>query len=557
MQKYERYALWVTLLGCAAITSVMFAYFKWVTGLFFPSVLPEVVSDGMYYLTQIKEVLDGHPLLGNPYIIEHVQDRFPGLIAPIWITSIPGLLGLHINSVFIVNAFLYSMLLGGLLYMICNKLNNKRVWVSAFLALLGVASVHNLMMRPAIMQTVYPAFALFTLALIGVITQPQARKQYVFLGLTTALSFYLYPYLWMITFTVVGLLVLMSLWKRDWPVFKYLVVMGIGIVIVCIPQILLTVDLLTNELGQELHGRIGLVKTHLIHPYAILFSKYTILTVVSLLLLRIKRPLSKPETVAALLTCALLIATFSNVITGKEMHFDTHFWRIGMFVNIIAIAVFIEVIKQGTVQRLIACVCLAGLLLTTVNRVAIRAGGFAYLKQTEEFHQYQRDIQGYAEVFSYIEKERIENKVILSSSPLSAYIPIYTKNYIFSYGPERSHTISNAELLERFLLLHVDRINTKFIKDNLVTFSGWSAEREAALKNAYGENVDRIELLGGDAYIDAILTQVKEIDKTYDSTLRKYQVDYIIIDSLSDNNPRLPKDSKRIFETDRFTIYSL
>ncbi len=557
MQNQERCAWIVVLLGSVAVTCVMFHFMKSVTGSFLPAVLPEIETDAIYYLVQVQEVLDGHPMLGNPYIIEHVGDRFPGLILPIWIAALPGFLGMGINAVFAVNALLYSLLLGSLLFMICNKLNNKRVWVSAGIAILGTASLHNLMIRPAIMQIVYPAFALFTLALIQVLDAPKEKKPYVYLWLTTALSFYVYPYLWMITFTTVGLLGIMFLSQRNRQACKNLAITSLGIAIVCIPQIVLTAYLMSDPLGQELHARIGLVHTHLIHPNAILFAKYTILIVIGLSMLRMLRGLQNAERVVLLIAVALLIATFSNVITGKEMHFDTHFWRIGMFVSIIAVPVFWEAARRSSVQRTVAIVCLAALLLTIVNRVAIRAGAYAYLKQQEITRQRERDIQEYTAVFAYFNNEHIEDKVIMTTSSLSPYIPLYTKNYIFFYGPARSNMISNAELLDRFLLQYIDFIDAQYIVDNMVSYIGWQPEREAALRRAYGETIQPIDILGGTDYIDALLTRKNEMERSYDALLGAYRLDYVVIDALSKENPRVPAGSKELYRTDRFTIYAL
>jgi len=550
-------AWFAVLLGCTAITSIVFIFFKITVGSFLPAILPEIQSDLLYYLVQAKEVLDGFPMLGNPYIIEHSKAQFPGLLLPIWLTALPGFLGVGINTLYVINVFFYSILLGGLLFIISKKCTNNKLWLSVGISILGLASLHNLMIRPAIMQTVYPAFALFVIALLGVLKNPHSTKQYIYLGLITSVSFYLYPYLWMITFTAVGMLILTAALQRNWGTLQRLLVMEICILAICIPQILTTISLFTDAGAHELQNRIGLVETHRIHPLAIVYAKYTFMTVGGLLLLRTQRKLRVPELLTLLLTASLLIATYSNLITGKELHFETHFWRIGMFINIIAIAVFTEAVKEGRVQRTVAGACLALLLFATVNRVAIRMGGFAYLTKTEVTHASYRNFQSFETIFNYFNNNNIADVVIMAPERLSRYIPLYTKNYVYFVGPARSHTISDSELLERFIIKNIDRITGELLMQNLVTFRGWKAEREASILNAYGGNVQPIERIGGQEFIEATLAKSKQIDKEYDIFLRKYQIDYIVIDAMATYNPRLPTGSSPVFQTDRFTIYKV
>ena len=549
---------WVTMLvGCFIVTAVAFVYFKVATGSFIPAILPEIQADLLYYLTQAKEVLDGYPMLGNPYIIEHVNDRFFGLLLPIWLTAIPGVFGVSINGVYAINAFLYSLLLGCFLFIFCKKVLHDKPWLAACITILGVASLHNLMIRPAIMQTVYPAFALFTVTLLGVLERPQNMIRYILLGIVTAFTFYLYPFLWMITFTAIGLLTIAAALKGDRTMLRYLVIMEVIIVALCVPQILNSIALFTNESAHELHYRVGLMETHLIHPWAILFAKYTFIIVGGLLLLKTQRKLQTPEILLLLLASSLLIATFSNGITGKEMNFDTHFWRIGMFVNIVAIPVLITSIQGSRTQHIIASVCLAAVLLTTVNRVAIRGGGFVYLRGQESSRNYHKSIQSYKEVFRFFNENKIINSVVMAPDILSSYIPLYTKNYIFFVGPAKYHSIPNEELLERFLIKNIDRINKEYLIQNIIVYTGWKAEREAFTANAYGGNMQPIDWLGGDVFINSTLQQSTTIDKEYEKSLKQFTVDYVVIDRLSQNNPRLPIGSTVVFQTERFTIYKI
>src|SRR3990167_6267297 len=178
----------------------------------------------------MREVIDGHPWLGSPFIREYADAHFPGLILPIWMGAIPGLMGLSVNNMFLFNTVFYNVLTGGLLYVLCLRLTRGNRAISVVTALIGILSLHNLLIRP-VLQMVYPTLAVFLLCLLGVLEKPHDRWRYVWLGVVAAFAFYLYPHLWMPIFAAIGFLFLRALWMRDWQTTRYLVVAGIGIAV--------------------------------------------------------------------------------------------------------------------------------------------------------------------------------------------------------------------------------------------------------------------------------------------------------------------------------------
>ena len=48
-----------------------FLYFKTTLGNEYKRVLNQVVDGELFYMARIKDVIDGHPILGNAYLYEH------------------------------------------------------------------------------------------------------------------------------------------------------------------------------------------------------------------------------------------------------------------------------------------------------------------------------------------------------------------------------------------------------------------------------------------------------------------------------------------------------
>jgi hypothetical protein len=558
MRKKDLWA-WVSVIaGSALAAAVLFAYYRATTGHWLPPVLPQVEEDSLYYLAQMRSVLEGRPFLGNPFIREYAGAFFPGLLLPVWIAALPGFFGLGINAVFAVDAMLFSVLTGLLLHALCLRMSGGRRTLSAALAILGVALLHNLLIRPAIMQTVYPAFGLFLLSLHAVLRSPRSRTAYAGLAVTAAVAFYLYTYLWMIAFTVIGLLFLRALLQRDRDVLLRLLVTGAAILLLCLPQLLHTVSLFRDPGMAEIVARTGLVETRRVLPLTIFNLKYTILLLATLLFLRTRRALTVPEILLALVGTSLLIGAFSNVVTGKEMDFNTHFWRFELPLGILVLAAMSPVLigKHSRLERIAAGCLSAAFLFTIVNRTFVSANAYRYLHVGQQAAKF-RALQEYERLFTFFNRNERDGAVILSNPSIAQYIPIYTNDYVFYYYRAGLHVIPTDELRMRFLAAYVNAVNEPFIRATIDDSVGINISRTALYRNAYGGNVQPLDLVGGQAFVDRIQREHAAIDKDYEGILRRFAVSYVIIDrAAGDNNPRVPAGAASIYDDKRFTIYA-
>ncbi|MEK7563580.1 MAG: hypothetical protein AAB544_04270, partial [Patescibacteria group bacterium] len=204
----------LVLLGSFFLATAPFVLFRLQLGMWLPDILPQVSSDALYYVKQMREVVDGHPSIGNPFIREYADAHFPGLVFPMWLGAVPGILGLGVNGMFAFNTIFYGVLGGVLLYVLCLKFTKGSQIISIGTTLIGVLSLHNFLIRP-ILQIVYPTLAIFLLCLLGVLEKPHGKWRYAGLGLVAVFAFYLYPHLWMPIFAAIGFLFLRALWMRD------------------------------------------------------------------------------------------------------------------------------------------------------------------------------------------------------------------------------------------------------------------------------------------------------------------------------------------------------
>lgn len=548
----------IVIIGSIGMTTLPFIFYYKTTGFFLPSVLPQLGTDVLFYLGNVKEVLDGHIFLGNPFIKEYADTISPGIILPIWITAIPGLFGIGINATFAINTILYSIIAGILLYVFCLRITQKNIF-SAVLAVFGLGYLHELLIRPITLQITGPVLLLFAMALLSVIECPYKKRNYVFLGVLCVFSFYLYPHLWMMVFGTIGLLFLLRILQKDRNALRAMVIMGIGITIACLPQILTIFSIFHDPLAQELSRRVGLVATHSIHPLTVFNLKYSILLVIGLLLLLYrKKKLSSTELLLLLLSGGTLLAAGSNVLTGKETDFRTHPFIMSMPVYIIGIAILFRSFfsQKNRVNRTIVAICLGGLLLTTVNRTYKNAGRYLSPQKQEDIASRFSSNKDYEQVFDFFNEQKEKDKVILSQYNMVSYIPLYTPHYLLYTFHAGLHTIPEEEIFERVLIQYVNETDPEIIVQNAMKMFGYWTKFELAYRRLKDESVNAMDVIGNEKeFTQRALAKHADINRNYEEYLQKYGVDYIVTDSRAEKNPRVPSAASVAFKNDRFTVY--
>ncbi len=164
---------------------------------------PEFVTDSLYYYAQMREVADGHPLIGNPYFLEHRDGIAPAFFIPVVVAAIPLMVGVPLTAAIILNLFIWSAVFLYLAYRLLRELElSPTVAVLASLAM--YLGAYMFMVRPVAMQIVFPVLLFVLLALLRWIRSPN-RTRSVTLAFAIALAPYTYTYLaYIVLATMVG-----------------------------------------------------------------------------------------------------------------------------------------------------------------------------------------------------------------------------------------------------------------------------------------------------------------------------------------------------------------
>ena len=155
-------------------------------------VVPSFTDESFYY-ARVQTVVKGYPAAGEPYFFEHRNDPPLVIFAGVWLNAIPQLAGLPLNTALFVNFILWSLLFAASLYYLFRELRVPP-WIAVFGTVLLYIQSYAHVWRAVTLQTVYPLYFLFYLALARLIRE-QSRGNIIFLTAVTGATFYFFAYL--------------------------------------------------------------------------------------------------------------------------------------------------------------------------------------------------------------------------------------------------------------------------------------------------------------------------------------------------------------------------
>ncbi len=425
---------------------------------------PQVIDDDLYYYARITDVAKGHPFLGNPYFLEYSGAMAPAFFLPDWINAAPLLLGLPLIPTIILNFLLWSVIFTILIYLIARQFDLSPP-ASAIAAIVSFLETYWLMMRPVAMQVIFPSFLLFLLALILWLKQKDNRSRQIFLIIASALTFYLYAYLWQIVCIILGLLFIYFLFQKQIKTARQLFVIFIGTIVLSIPAIIYTVKQIQAPFYWQTIARIGLISTHLPAYYAYQYGRWVIIVLAAYFLVwwvevRHHEVRPRPEIIALIFSgLGLLIMSVSNLLTGKELETALHTGRfitlwVPMFFTILIFrwwkekTLFSRSNWQGSALFIKVCICIlilltAGFLVSNLNRSL----PWSQISRTD-FKPYQE----YAAPFDWLNQNASSSNVIWANENISTYLPVMTRDYVFWDHLGTLHLMPSREVEDRFLL---------------------------------------------------------------------------------------------------------
>ncbi len=541
---------------------------------------PEFVTDSLYYYAQMREVADGHPLIGNPYFFEHRDGVAPAFFIPVDIAALPLMLGIPLSFTIVFNIFFWSAVFLYLSYQLLRVLELPRI-VGLLGSLLMYLGSYMFMVRPVAMQIIFPAFLFFLLALLRWIRNPN-RTNSVWLAVAVGLAPYTYTYLaYIVVFAMVGAF-LWYLQNRRMHEVRMLIGVGVGALALAVPYIKWTLlpQILHPEYS-ETATRIGLVFTRIPANEFFYYGRWVVLVLIVVALLRFGEGRIREVTNAPLAHFflfsgfGLLAAAGSNILTGTELSLAIHIGRFILLWFALSLAYlatfwFRERATWYSPNSLAALILIligmASLVRNVPRSLAFRTPDPTVTSALE--------IQSYAEPLRWLAVNAPGDSVVWSNDELAAYVPILTPDYVLFAQAGNLQLASDAEISDRYLLSRMGMTTKESLVRDLAKYSGaglgkeqpiaqnrevaWCTRLHALFPGKVCGTPTDGETLAGDAYFTELSVRADYLMMHRAEMLNGFKVRYLLLDTK--NDPPFETFGLRgdiLFENGRFRIYGL
>src|SRR3990167_9855430 len=545
-------------------------------------ILPSGTTDSRYYYARIHEVTDGHPLIGNPYVYENRDAIAPAQFLPDIVSAVPMLLGLPFNLGVVVNMFVWSLIFLILTYKLFRLLLMPRWWAILW-SVITYVGVYSFVIKPTVMQIVYPVFLVFLIALLKFLREPHNRKIQFLLSIVAASSFYTYAYLsYFVLFTLVFVFS-WYLFTRRFQELRSLMISGVLTVFMLVPFGVITVIQMGDPTHLELFRRLGLVYTHITAIEAFFFGRWIVIGLVALGLLWKFFPKNDEgnwvRRVFWLATgSALLVGLVLNIFTGVEFTLAIH---IGRFVRVWMVIVLGFGIYEWYMARLpvsevtskskqakyiivaLFLLILTGGVLRTIPR------GLSFFEYNSRGHSIA-DSQTYAPPLKWLDLHEPEESVIWANDSIAQYIPIMTRHYPLFAPQTILHSIRAQDLETRYLLSRsLGVLTIEDLKRDFGLHSGGGPAKEqpfAQNRQAWLCTKAKYLFSGlqcppytdpityqGDEYFEVMLQRYGVVKSNQATLLKHFNVKYLMVDRANDPTDQVPLD-KAIYDDGRFAI---
>lgn len=533
----------------------------------FQGIYKAMNNDERYYFARARDVMDGHSFLGNPYLFEHKNEQPMQFWLPDYILAKP-LAILNIENIhygYIFYDFLLPTILTLLTYSIIYLLTRSKTisfLSTAFLHLNLFLYIFNRAPSPQLNFIFWLLLFLFWLKFL----QDPSRKNALLTGIFFGLLFHVYTYYW--TFYVVFFAVFIGinfLLKRKIEYRKYLLI-GATAFAIAIPYFISMIKSVKLSYYSESLARVGMINTHL--PSGTKIVGWGMIILILLYVSYKKEVIKLGQRSIFLLSGSLaaMIVTNQQIITGKNLQFSSHYWMPSVFIYIFVLAFLFSYwqkkIKNRKIKVLLIIFVGVYIFYYPINYV-----NNIIMKDALKYRESEIMLQDYAPLFNWLNKNTELDSVVYADSDLSAYIPIYTSNNIYSFAMAGLHFMSDEEFQERFILNNYwDEFNKEYLLNK--KFSVWCSyyvtrngiyKSENKLRKLFFIQPKEYEFISQEE-IERILKMADEIkSRNFEEQLKKYRVDYFVQDKKKDVNWKLEKLDflQLLVEVDGFLVYKV
>lgn len=568
------------------LTAIPFADVRLVLGDTWQSIMP-AFGDEALYLARVETLVHGRTG-GNPYFLEHSEGAPLVIFGGAWLNALPQVAGLAFDASLIFNFVLWSLLFAAAGYWFLRELRIPS-WAAASGTFLLYLQSYPHVWRPVNLQTVYPFYFLFYVALMRFLRE-QSRRNIVFLALATGATFYMFAFLWQIALITLGLLFLYAAYMRRWPLARatFIAAGAGGLIGLPVPLYMLWLSRVSPHYWGSM-GRLGLVDTHLPMAEVIYSGGWigVVLILLAVLYWRV-RTLWDDDTFALLGLCiaisglGLWVMQGSNLITGKLLETGEHV-RVLILPWLICSTLALAVVlweRRVRLSRGLRLFSAAVLVLLFGASACTAYQRFTPFLPSHADSAAWRTQQLYAGPFTWLD-EHEKDPVVVWSEPrdyLATALPVFTRHFALYAFWGALELVSEDEIRERYLVsqyfnnptatdlaemssmelylgrgdvFHKPKTVERSIKLCRLLFF-WDADRDC------GTPPTPQELLGADFFSDLekkFKTDIKPNIKAY---LAKYHVTYLLKDKVLNPTYR-PQvlGAARVYEDDRYELYRL
>lgn len=560
IKKHKTAVILSVILGFLMV--LPFFYFQAKLGNNFKGILPEIVNDENFYYARIKDVVDGHPFLGNAYLLEHKNELPQSVFLAEWFLAQPiKLFDLNINTAHLVYNFLLPIIAFMLTYLGLYLISKSRFWSIIFSIFLFFGLYLLAFIRPVSPQFNFIFWLTQFIFLWLLISKSDFKNSpksdfsiLIFNIINFGLLFYIYPYYWTFYLIFFGILIAVYFWKNRGLAFKIAAVAAGGLIL-AIPYFYLNYLSAQLPYYTETLTRLGMIYTRFPSGIRIIF--YTIFGLVLFGFFLWKKIIkfdAKPLFfISGILASA--IAVNQHLITGKNIEFSSHYDMAAVFFLVFAVAYLIN--KYNANLKIIL-----GIIVFVFSVLGIKDYSQRALVINENII-YQ---QNYVSIFEWLNKNTEKDSVIYANADLSRLIPVYTANNVFYVRDANLFFISDREVLDRFILNNFFEVfNKDFVIKNERPIYG------VRYVDAYGHTVqgNKLRRLLGvgpepeiglpDKEIAEVINRAEELQSgDFIKELKQYRVDYLVWDKNKNPNWKINYDMfEPVFQSDNLIIFEL
>lgn len=525
----------------------------------FHSIEPVTADDEAFYLSRVREVLDGYPTIGNSYLAEH-KDAYPQqLFVPEYVLAqLTRITNLAVPQARIAIACFLGMLAFLSFYYISAAISGSKIFALFSSIFFFFGLYPGVIMRPVSPQFNIVFWLLAIAAAWHLTGEHITRRLLVIAAIAIGVLFYIYPYYW--TWFVVFLLVLSGLylfWERRHAIVCLIIlasscVLGSGYAV-------LTFIASRSPEYTETMTRLGMITTRFPSGAMVLIITGIGLAIL-FLLIRHHLIVCNRNTlffIAAFL--ASIIVVNQHIVTGKNFEFSNHYTM-----QTVTVAIFASgFVLRHLMYKWRRYILVAGVILVT-GFVIFSCGKIFVASTAVSANMVYR--QDYAEIFQWLNAHAADDSVVYANDDLSYWIPVYTSKNVFFSRNAGFFLVSDAELEKRFLAQHFfDNIDEKLIR-----------EQERALVGVrYVDQIGHVRqqnklrrLLGmgllpepsfPEIEVQRILKAGHAVQKnSFKQALQPYDANYFIWDTLANPQWKLQNQGWLIpvFRYKQFTIFS-